>query len=305
MKRRSRSATYGAHGSEQNGFARTDAEFHQRGRSRNVRGVARISGDRPSTTTPDVLEDWAFVRRGDAEPFGHSQGGLMKLPPREHRYAVAVREASGLWLTLWIRRAPKGEFFVMMPAAIAVGIVTARRPTRPMEKEPRQSSSPELGPRPWRWGRPRGCRKPLTRLAFAVSHLAYRRPLQSTLAARCARNRRNRTMLPIRPPRCPFVHPHIGVNGPPRPFRICLCMIGISPTPPIAAQAAVPHHFLEIPEHRWLSIRAGSTISLSAIGACLSRDVAMMIDPLPLFGRIAREDTTATLPCDNQTARSC
>jgi hypothetical protein len=31
---------------------------------------------------------------------------------------------------------------------------------------------------------------------------------------------------------------------------------------------------LEIPEHRWHSIRGGSTTSLSAIGACLDRDVA-------------------------------
>jgi hypothetical protein len=45
----------------------------------------------------------------------------MKLPPREHRYAVAVREASGLWLTLWIRRAPKGEFFVNAARRLQLG----------------------------------------------------------------------------------------------------------------------------------------------------------------------------------------
>jgi hypothetical protein len=28
---------------------------------------------------------------------------------------VAVREDSDLWLTLWVRRSPKGEFFVMVP----------------------------------------------------------------------------------------------------------------------------------------------------------------------------------------------
>ncbi len=45
--------------------------------------------------------------------------GLMKLPqvPGEHRYAVAVREGSDLWLTLWVRRSRKGEFFVMLPRA--------------------------------------------------------------------------------------------------------------------------------------------------------------------------------------------
>src|ERR1700730_212761 len=43
--------------------------------------------------------------------------GFMKLRPipGEHRYAVAVREDSDLWLTLWVRRSPKGEFFVMVP----------------------------------------------------------------------------------------------------------------------------------------------------------------------------------------------
>ena len=45
--------------------------------------------------------------------------GLMKLQslPGEHRYAVAIREGSELWLTLWVRRSPKGEFFVMVPRA--------------------------------------------------------------------------------------------------------------------------------------------------------------------------------------------
>jgi hypothetical protein len=35
--------------------------------------------------------------------------------PGEYRYAVAIREAASLWLTLWLRRSPKPEFFVMQP----------------------------------------------------------------------------------------------------------------------------------------------------------------------------------------------
>jgi len=35
--------------------------------------------------------------------------------PGVHRYAVAVREASNLWLTLWVQRSRRGEFFVMIP----------------------------------------------------------------------------------------------------------------------------------------------------------------------------------------------
>ncbi len=43
--------------------------------------------------------------------------GLMKLRPisGEYRYAVAVREGADLWLTLWVKRSKKGEFFVMIP----------------------------------------------------------------------------------------------------------------------------------------------------------------------------------------------
>ena len=41
--------------------------------------------------------------------------GLMKLQPGEYRYAVAVREGSDLWLTLWVRRSRTGEFFIMVP----------------------------------------------------------------------------------------------------------------------------------------------------------------------------------------------
>jgi hypothetical protein len=51
--------------------------------------------------------------RGDAV-------GLMKLPPLvegERRYAVAIRDGSDLWITLWVRCSRKGEFFVMTPRA--------------------------------------------------------------------------------------------------------------------------------------------------------------------------------------------
>jgi hypothetical protein len=35
--------------------------------------------------------------------------------PVEYRYAVAIRDGPDLWLTLWVRRSPKPEFFVMQP----------------------------------------------------------------------------------------------------------------------------------------------------------------------------------------------
>jgi hypothetical protein len=42
--------------------------------------------------------------------------GLMKLKKAgEYLYAVALREDGNLWLTLWVKRSNKGEFFVMVP----------------------------------------------------------------------------------------------------------------------------------------------------------------------------------------------
>lgn len=73
-----------------------------------------------AATPPNELAMWRGLfdeaREGSlASP----KVGLMKLRavPGEHRYAVAVREGSNLWLTDWVRRSRKGEFFVMVPRA--------------------------------------------------------------------------------------------------------------------------------------------------------------------------------------------
>jgi hypothetical protein len=73
-----------------------------------------------AATPPAELEIWRTIF--DEKQKGSSsvaKVGQMKLRPTlgEHRYAVAVREGSGLWLTLWVRHSPKGEFFVLMPRA--------------------------------------------------------------------------------------------------------------------------------------------------------------------------------------------
>lgn len=68
---------------------------------------------------PDVLATWRRYFDEDREHIlATPKVGLMKLPPLapgEYRYAVAFREGSDLWLTLWARRSPKGEFFVIRP----------------------------------------------------------------------------------------------------------------------------------------------------------------------------------------------
>jgi hypothetical protein len=69
---------------------------------------------------PEEIERWRRTfdearKRSAATP----KVGLMKLQPvpGEHKYAVAVRDGADLWLTLWVRRSRKGEFFVMVPRA--------------------------------------------------------------------------------------------------------------------------------------------------------------------------------------------
>jgi hypothetical protein len=81
-------------------------------------GWSKCQGIDAATLTSDQLAEWRGIfdevrKRSSATP----KVGLMKLRrvPGEHRYAVAGREDSGLWLTLWVRRSKKGEFFVMVP----------------------------------------------------------------------------------------------------------------------------------------------------------------------------------------------
>lgn len=81
-------------------------------------GWSRYQAINLSTLTEEQLATWRGFfdearRRSEANP----KVGLMKLQPvpGEFKYAVAVREGDGLWLVLWVRRSPKGEFFVMKP----------------------------------------------------------------------------------------------------------------------------------------------------------------------------------------------
>jgi hypothetical protein len=79
-------------------------------------GWLRYQGIDPVIAPPDELAEWqklfAEIRKRP-----NPKVGLMKLRPipGEYRYAVAIREAASLWLTLWLRRSPKREFFVMQP----------------------------------------------------------------------------------------------------------------------------------------------------------------------------------------------
>jgi len=77
--------------------------------------------DGTARMAPDALEIWRglydeMLERKSAAP----RIGLRNLKPPvagEYRYAVAVRDGADLWLALWVRRSPKGEFFIMRPRA--------------------------------------------------------------------------------------------------------------------------------------------------------------------------------------------
>jgi hypothetical protein len=84
-------------------------------------GWLRYQGIDAATTTPDELADWRdMFDEGRERSLATPKVGRMKLGPLaagEYRYAVAVREGSDLWLTLWVRRSKKGDVYVMVPRA--------------------------------------------------------------------------------------------------------------------------------------------------------------------------------------------
>ena len=81
-------------------------------------GWLKYQGVDPETTKPDDLETWrGLYEEGRKRTLAMRKVGLMKIQrvPGEHLYAVAVREGSDLWLTMWVRHSQKGEFFAMLP----------------------------------------------------------------------------------------------------------------------------------------------------------------------------------------------
>ena len=82
-------------------------------------GWLRDHGVDATKTMPEELAIWRRVFEDARERSTTSpKVGRMKLQPAvpgEHRYAVAVREGSDLWLTLWVRRSWTGAFFIMVP----------------------------------------------------------------------------------------------------------------------------------------------------------------------------------------------
>jgi hypothetical protein len=85
---------------------------------RTFEGWAKYQGFDPATLPPDELKTWQglfddITRRRESSP----KIGLMKLKrrPGEQKYAVAIRDGSELWLTIWVCCSRKGEIFIIYP----------------------------------------------------------------------------------------------------------------------------------------------------------------------------------------------
>lgn len=93
-------------------------EFISEDDLRTFEGWLRYQTVDAATTAPEELARWRRISEDARERCAtRPKVGLMKLQPvpGEHRYAVAVQEGADLWLTLWVRRSRKGEFFIMLP----------------------------------------------------------------------------------------------------------------------------------------------------------------------------------------------
>jgi hypothetical protein len=93
-------------------------EFISEDELTTFKGWLRYQGFDIATLNPSELEMWRdMFNEARERSLASRKVGLMKLKPvqGEYRYAVAVRDGSDLWLTLWVRRSRKGEIFVIIP----------------------------------------------------------------------------------------------------------------------------------------------------------------------------------------------
>jgi hypothetical protein len=94
------------------------ADFISEDELRTFEGWLKSQGYSTATLTPDELQMWRgyfdeVTQLAQSTP----KVGLMKLQPvpGEQKYAVAIRDGSDLWLTMWVRCTPKGEIFIFYP----------------------------------------------------------------------------------------------------------------------------------------------------------------------------------------------
>jgi hypothetical protein len=90
-------------------------------------GWSKYQGADLATMPPDDLTLWkeCFEQAKRAQETS-PKVGLMRLRrvPGQEQYAVAIRNGSDLWLTLWVRCSPKGRFLFCTRAGIGVWMDT-------------------------------------------------------------------------------------------------------------------------------------------------------------------------------------
>ena len=90
-------------------------------------GWLRYQGFDAAMLAPDELTDWRdMFDKARRDSLATPKVGLMKLAriPGQYRYAVAVRDGSDLWLTLWVKRSKKGSFSLWCRARARAGTFT-------------------------------------------------------------------------------------------------------------------------------------------------------------------------------------
>jgi hypothetical protein len=96
------------------------AEFIDEDDLKTFEGWLRYQAIDATALTPEQLETWrSMFEEARASALASPKMGRMKFKPipNEYRYAVAIRKGGNLWLTLWVKRNNKGEFFSFMPRA--------------------------------------------------------------------------------------------------------------------------------------------------------------------------------------------
>ena len=82
-------------------------------------GWLTFQGVDGAALTPDELATWhdEFDEAMERRRLSPKVGRMNLRLPGEYRYAVALRDGEDLWLTLWIKRSAKGDFYIFQPRA--------------------------------------------------------------------------------------------------------------------------------------------------------------------------------------------
>jgi hypothetical protein len=93
-------------------------EFTSEADLKTFEGWMRYQAIDPAVLAPSELATWQSLFHEVQQSVADTPAvGVMRLRSArdEYRYGVAIEDGPNLWLTLWVRRSAKGEFFVLLP----------------------------------------------------------------------------------------------------------------------------------------------------------------------------------------------